>query len=102
MKKLLLISFLFLHVYSFAQCKNGDCNNGIGTYDFSWCVYSGEFKNGKPEGKGRMTYDDYTYKGDFINGLEDGVGTIINRNGTVENEKYKNGIKQEGYQLEKL
>ena len=102
MKKLLLILFVYLNFNAAAQCIKGNCTMGIGTYDFSWCVYTGEFKNGKPNGKGSMKYDDYTYKGEFLNGLEDGVGVITNKNGTVENVSYKNGIKQEGYHLEKI
>ena len=92
---------MFSIINSFSQCKKGNCINGNGTFDFGWCVYSGEFKNSKPEGKGTMKYDDYSYSGNFTNGLENGEGIITNNNGTIENVKYENGIKQVSH-LEKI
>lgn len=77
-----------------AQCKSGDCINGKGVYDFGWCVYTGEFKDGKPNGKGAMKYDDYTYTGSFSNGVEDGSGVITYKTGKTENVLYSNGVKQ--------
>ncbi len=101
MRFLLLILGLFLINISFSQCKKGNCVNGNGTFDFGWCVYTGEFKNSKPEGKGTMKYDDYTYAGNFTNGLENGEGIITNTNGTIENVKYDKGIRQVSH-LEKI
>lgn len=77
----------------YAQCKTGDCNNGKGTYNFGWCIYSGQFKNGKPEGTGTMQYDDYSYTGEFKNGVEDGSGIITYKNGRTENVRYEAGTK---------
>lgn len=94
MKKIFFIIILLSSSQIFAQCKKGNCVNGIGTYDFSWCLYTGEFKNGKPEGKGTMKYDDYSYTGNFVNGLEDGEGLITNNNGITENVYYRKGVKQ--------
>jgi hypothetical protein len=93
--KYLLILFFFCCQQCFCQCKTGDCNNGTGTYDFGWCIYSGQFKNGKPEGKGVMKYDDYTYEGNFKNGVEDGSGVITYKNGRKEQVVYANGTKQQ-------
>ena len=64
--------------------------------DFGWCVYEGTFINGKAEGSGTMTYDDYTYAGKFKNGMEDGCGVIIYKNGKKENVRYIQGQKVEG------
>lgn len=94
MKKLLIISILVVKIVAFSQCQKGNCINGNGTYDFGWCKYAGEFKNSKPDGKGTMKYDDYTYVGNFTNGLENGEGIITNNNGSIENVKYDNGVKQ--------
>jgi len=91
--KYLLLLLLLISVGAYSQCKSGDCQNGTGTYDFGWCVYTGSFKDGKPEGKGIMKYDDYTYDGHFKNGLEDGRGTITYKNGTRENVAYNNGTR---------
>ena len=77
-----------------AQCKSGDCVNGKGVYDFGWCVYEGDFKDGKPNGKGVMKYDDYTYTGTFANGVEDGQGSITYKSGKTEQVLYSKGIKQ--------
>ena len=101
MKFFLLLLFLSVTNFGQAQCKSGNCVDGTGTYDFSWCLYKGDFKNGKPEGKGTMKYDDYTYTGNFVNGLEDGEGEITNNNGSKELVQYSKGIKQVNY-LEKI
>lgn len=79
-----------------SQCKSGNCINGTGKIDFSWCVYEGTFVNGKPEGNGSITYDNYTYKGSFKNGMEDGDGVIIYKDGRKENVHYMEGQKVEG------
>ena len=92
MKKILLFIFIsFLWMQANAQCTKGNCSNGTGTYNYGWCIYTGEFKNGKPEGTGTMKYDDYSYTGSFKNGLEDGDGVIINKDSTKENVHYDNG-----------
>ena len=101
MKFFLLLLFLSVTNFGQAQCKSGNCVDGTGTYDFSWCLYKGEFKNGKPEGTGTMKYDDYTYTGNFVNGLEDGEGEITNNNGSKELVQFSKGIKQVNY-LEKI
>ncbi len=94
MKKALVIIILtIITTKSYAQCTSGNCNTGVGTYNYGWCIYTGEFKNSKPEGKGVMKYDDYTYAGHFINGLEDGEGVITKKNGTRENVTYSKGAK---------
>ena len=72
-----LVVLLFAVKLAGAQCKSGDCTTGKGVYDFGWCVYNGEFKNGKPDGHGTMKYDDYTYTGPFSNGVEDGQGAHL-------------------------
>jgi len=92
--KYILPFFVFIAVKTYSQCKTGDCNNGRGTYDFGWCIYSGEFKDGKPDGKGVMNYDDYSYEGSFKNGVEDGKGIIIYKNGKREIAFFYKGTKQ--------
>ena len=58
-------------------------------------VYEGEYKNGKPNGKGSMTsYDNKTiYDGDWINGKREGNGKLIisdeyNYTGPFENDQF--------------
>lgn len=89
-----LLVMLFLMNHANAQCKSGDCVNGKGVYDFGWCVYEGDFKDGKPNGKGTMKYDDYSYTGTFANGVEDGRGIITYKSGKTEEVLYSKGAKQ--------
>lgn len=91
--KYIVLFFAFISVKAYSQCRTGDCLNGKGTYDFGWCLYTGEFKNGKPEGKGVMKYDDYTYDGLFKEGLENGKGLITYKNGKTENVFFNKGTK---------
>ncbi len=90
----MLLLFVLMSVKAYSQCKTGNCNNGRGTYDFGWCVYNGEFKNGKPDGRGVMNYDDYSYEGSFKDGFEDGKGIITYKNGKRESAFYYKGTKQ--------
>ena len=40
----------------FAECIEGDCDNGYGTYTYAnGDKYVGEFKDGKPQGQGTDT-----------------------------------------------
>ncbi len=83
--------------YKVVECLSGDCNNGTGVANLeSFHVYRGEFKNGKPEGKGMMLRYDMNaeipeYIGEFKKGMANGSGTqllegnIIYAEGTFEN-----------------
>jgi hypothetical protein len=94
MKKLFMLLMLVITTLKLsAQCTSGDCTNGKGGYNYGWCIYSGEFKNGKPDGQGTMKYDDHTYNGSFVNGLEDGEGVYTNKDGRAEKVKYTAGVK---------
>ena len=74
-----------------AQCLSGDCKNGTGKYDFAYAVYTGEFKNGLPEGKGSMDYGNgQLYNGRFVKGVEDGEGILIKK-GVAAKVFYRNG-----------
>lgn len=90
----ILLFFVLISIKTYSQCKTGNCNNGRGTYDFGWCVYNGEFKDGKPNGKGVINYDDYSYEGIFKDGIEDGKGIITYKNGKRESAFYYKGTKQ--------
>jgi len=79
-----------------AQCLSGNCINGKGKFDYGWCVYEGEFKEGKANGTGSMKYSDYTYKGGFKNGVEDGAGEITYADGRKESVTYHEGRKAAG------
>lgn len=74
-----------------AQCRQGDCQDGRGTYDFGWCVYSGTFQGGKPHGYGVMDYGDYRYEGPFEAGREHGTGTLFYPDGRTKPVAYAAG-----------
>ena len=61
----------------FADCVDGNCTNGKGTYTFpSGNEYVGEFKNGKPNGEGIFTYPNGgMHMGEYKNGKRNGLGT---------------------------
>ena len=84
MKKILLLGFIFfifaIPLTSFGEeegcgdegeCIEGDCENGLGTYVFTdGSTYSGEWKDGYPEGSGILKYiDGPSYKGKWYRGL---------------------------------
>ena len=81
MKKLLRIVVLGLLTcnISFAECIEGSCENGKGTYiDTDGSKYVGEFKNGKFHGQGSYySLDGGKYFGEYKNNEKDGLGTLI-------------------------
>jgi hypothetical protein len=80
MKELqIILIFIGQSIFLQAQCLSGDCVNGKGSYQSvkrGW-KYTGQFKNGKPDGKGKMVFNDGRfYEGDFMNGKFHGNGTM--------------------------
>jgi hypothetical protein len=85
---LLLIVFVtgLLPTHVFAQCTKGNCTDGKGTMVYTeggLRTYVGEFKNGKRDGKGTLTYSDQTksrgqkqYEGQWKEGAPSGKGTL--------------------------
>ena len=77
----------------FAECIEGDCNNGYGT--FTWtdgAKYVGEFKDGLQHGQGTyITTDGAKYVGEFKIGLMHGRGTYIWADGTKYVGEFKDG-----------
>lgn len=84
-------------------CVVGDCQNGIGIFMYSGKKrYDGQFRNGKPNGKGRFLYaekpDNYfitkEYVGEVRNGMRHGRGgmylhgSIPYYKGEFRNDKY--------------
>ena len=78
-----VICFLPLHV--FAQCIEGNCTDGKGTLIFPGGApkYVGEFKKGKRDGKGTLTYPDSEksgrqkqYEGQWKENMPSGKGTL--------------------------
>ena len=59
-----------------AQCLEGDCNNGQGTFRFaSGARYTGQFEGGKSNGIGVCYWPDGSrYEGEWAGGLPHGKG----------------------------
>jgi hypothetical protein len=76
--KILLIILIFTSNV-FANCIEGDCENGKGTYIYSdGEKYIGEHKNGNPHGQGTYNYADGSiYVGEWKENERDGKGTYI-------------------------
>ena len=76
------------------ECISGNCEDGKGTLTFpDGSKYSGEFKNGSPNGQCIFTGQDGTqYIGEFKNGRPDGQGDMTFPNGSEYVGKFKNGF----------
>lgn len=112
----ILISLFFLACSEIlcAQCTEGNCNNGNGTYKYANGQYTGEFKNGLRHGSGTYVYTDgnkfvgtyengekyygtfyyksgSTYTGYFKNDKRNGYGKAVSADGTVKEGEWKDG-----------
>lgn len=106
----IILSFfiIFVPIISSAECINGDCENGKGTYLISpkskyigsfkngkfhghgtcyfsnGAKYTGQWKNGKMHGKGIYFFSSKSrYVGEFKDNMFHGKGTLFNENGKV-------------------
>ena len=85
-KQLMLgLGLLFLSIQIFAQCIQGNCQNGYGTFSYkSGAKYMGDFKNGKIQGQGILHFSNGDkYIGQWNNQYRDGQGKLIYKNGDV-------------------
>jgi uncharacterized caspase-like protein len=76
-----------------AQCVQGDCINGRGTYIYpSGAKYIGDFKNGEIHGVGVCYYTDGSkYSGEWKHRYPDGRGTKTYPDGTKRTGLWKRG-----------
>jgi hypothetical protein len=85
-----------------AQCLDGDCQNGKGTFLFDGgSKYVGAFTNGMMNGKGKVTLPNgNVYDGDWLANTREGNGTYIFANGNTYIGTFKkNRIAGEGTML---
>ena len=96
MKKLSLYIFLVLMWCNvgFAECIEGDCINGYGTYTTDGSKYVGEFKDGLPHGQGTFIgVNGNKYVGEHKNGKMNGQGTFTWASGKFAGNKYAGEFK---------
>ena len=57
------------------------------------CEYSGNWRNGAPNGRGKLRFeDDSSFEGLFVKGLRDGLGTRTNKNGNQLSTLWKQDV----------
>ena len=76
-----------------AQCLDGDCENGRGTYQFeNGSKYQGQFRIGKPQGKGTILFGNGNqYNGDWNAGIREGYGVYSFTTGNVYTGAFRKG-----------
>ncbi len=78
----------------FAECIEGDCINGYGTYTTDGSKYVGEFKDGLPHGQGTFIgVNGNKYVGEHKNGKMNGQGTFTWASGEFAGNKYAGEFK---------
>ena len=99
--KLGLMKKLFLYVFlgllwcnvGFAECIEGDCINGHGTFTYvSGDKYIGGWKENKEHGQGTYTWaSGHKYVGEYKDGKRHGQGTFTATDGRVTRGIWENG-----------
>lgn len=80
---LLLTTLLFITQFSYGQCLQGDCQNGIGKFRFqSGAVYEGQMLYGRLNGMGILKYSNGdVYKGNWKMNKREGAGILTTHDG---------------------
>lgn len=98
----LLFCFLFpafllagSHTNLDAQCLEGNCRNGQGTFRFAnGDKYTGKWANGQPNGQGKYYFASRErYEGDFSYGKFEGIGTMYYPDGAYYTGGWKKNTK---------
>ena len=67
--------------------------NGVGDIKYTTALCTGECKNNKKEGRGRIVFDDgVKYEGDWKDDKKNGHGTQYYKNGMVYSGEWMNGV----------
>ena len=90
----LLLSTLIFSSNGLAECVEGNCTNGQGTYNYrlNGDQYIGEFKDDKRHGQGTYTWADGSqYIGEWKDNKQNGQGTTTWLSGGKQTGIYENG-----------
>ena len=96
-KAIFVIIFgLLLSGNAYAECIEGNCINGYGTFvEANGDKYVGEFRNSIFHGQGTYTSESgfiVKYVGEYKYGFRDGQGTSTNKFGGTENGIWNNNV----------
>ena len=84
---------LSVPLIAFGQCSTGNCENGVGTFVTSEGIYTGEFKDGLPNGVGVSEYSlGNKYIGEWENGERNGLGLFFSITGSAWIGKFKSDM----------
>lgn len=77
-------------------CISGDCKNGFGSWqNCKGKMYTGNFANGKYNGKGKLTLENGdVYDGNWVNGVKQGSGKYTWNNGNIYEGNWDNDAQQ--------
>ena len=104
----LLFSFLLLILaithQAFAECVQGDCDNGYGIFIYEdGRIYEGQWKNGAFDGIGSLTFQTGSnYAGEFKKGLMHGYGQITLKDGNQQKCSFNENIIENNDSLKSL
>ncbi|RME95195.1 MAG: hypothetical protein D6772_13530, partial [Bacteroidetes bacterium] len=77
-----------------AQCLEGDCQNGEGSYRYAdGRRYTGDFRHGRPQGEGVMWFPNgEQYRGRFYDGQAHGQGSYYYPDGRKRTGTWRHGL----------
>ncbi|MFT5760159.1 MAG: hypothetical protein ACI9LM_004943 [Alteromonadaceae bacterium] len=97
MNKIYISLFCLLAFNVYAGCVSGDCKNGEGTFLWDGGSYTGEWRDGKRNGKGVFTWSDGSkYTGEWRDSERDGEGFLTWANGNKYTGEWRSR-KRDGY-----
>ncbi|MBF25048.1 MAG: hypothetical protein CMP49_00805 [Flavobacteriales bacterium] len=94
MKKFFIFFLLIIPVALFAQCLDGNCDNGSGKFKFKNGIYTGDFLEGNLTGKGLFSGKrGYSYEGMWENNLKSGMGKEVIKKHMMYEGEFLNNLK---------